>query len=149
MENPLNLSLTQGKKFMYFQNKTKEATLYRKNIKEGFETQQNNIILPILNNENQVNSINNYDEKKMILKINKMEEKYKYLMTQYKQELQNIQNKINIDNSNIPIIAQDDKIILDNIKNQLNIIGNDIATNMEALYTKNKQIYKQMNMNSR
>jgi hypothetical protein len=145
IEKPLNLSLIQGKKFMQFQNNIKKTVFEHKNIKEGFETQQQNIIQPATS-ENQVNN-NSNEDKKIILKINKMEKKYDHLMKQYKQELQNIKNKIDM-SSNMQIVGKDDQIILENLRTQLSILGNDIATTMETLYTNNNEIYKQMNMNS-
>jgi hypothetical protein len=152
MESPLNISLTQGQTFMKFQNKIKKATLQHKRVKEGFETQQQNVISPVTNTNITVNSNNEVtkEDKQMIIKINKMEKKFNHLVTIYKQELQNIQNKVtknSIDTSS-SIVSNDDQLILDNIKNQLTILGNDISTTMEALYNKNNEIYKEMNMNS-
>lgn len=148
----MDISLTQGQRFMKFQNKIKQATLEHRKVKEGFETQQQNVISPTTNtnaNSNYNNELSKADTQ-MIIKINKMETKFNHLVTLYKQELQNIQNKINanVDASSSPIISNDDQLILDNIKNQLAILGNDIAISMESLYTKNNEIYKEMNLNS-
>jgi hypothetical protein len=155
METPLNLSLNQGQQFIKFQNKIKKSILKHQNIKEGFETQHQNIINSTIVSNNFTNNINNNsnEEKKIIQKINKMEQKYNHLLKQYNQELQNIKNKIYLNNetdisSNIQIVAKDDQLILNNITTQLTILGNDIATTMETLYNNNNEIYKQMNLNS-
>lgn len=146
-----NTFLKQGQQFINFQNKIKKATLERKKVKEGFETQQQNVILPTNTDTTNTNT-NISNSSKQIIKINKMEQKFNHLVTLYKQELQNIQNKLttntNVDASSSPLISTDDQLILDNIKTQLAILGNDIATTMESLYTKNNEIYKEMNMNS-
>ena len=155
IETPLNLSLNQGQQFIKFQNKIKKSILEHKNIKEGFETQQQTIIKPTIVSNNFTNNTNNSnEEKKMIQKINKMEQKFNKLLIQYNQELQNIKNKIYLNNditdisSNNQIISKDDQLILNNITTQLTILGNDIATTMETLYNNNNEIYKQMNLNS-
>ena len=147
MENPLNLSLNQGQKFNKFQNKIKKTVLEHKNIKEGFNIQQQNIIEPTNISypfTDEYNNIKNED-KQIILKINSMKEMYNNLVNQYNQEMQNIENMLSINNnanikSNINII--------DNLNKQLIILGNNITSEINILYKNNYKIYQLINNDS-
>lgn len=48
---------------------------------------------------------------------------------------------------NVPMVSQQDQMNYDNIKSQLSILGQDIASKMENLYSQDKNIYKKFNMN--
>ena len=49
---------------------------------------------------------------------------------------------------NTQVVSQEDRIIFDNIKSQLFILGQDIASKMERLYNQDNKIYEKLNMNS-
>ena len=48
----------------------------------------------------------------------------------------------------MPLIQKGDRIQFDNIKSQLFILGQDIASRMERLYNQDNKIYEKLNMNS-
>jgi hypothetical protein len=48
---------------------------------------------------------------------------------------------------NVSLVSQQDQMTYDNIKSQLVILGQDIASKMENLYNQDKNIYKKLNMN--
>jgi hypothetical protein len=48
---------------------------------------------------------------------------------------------------NVSLVSQQDQMNYDNIKSQLVILGQDIASKMENLYNQDKNIYKKLNMN--
>jgi len=148
MENPLNLSLNQGQKFNKFQNKIKKTVLEHKNIKEGFNIQQQNIIEPTTDISypftDEYNNIKNED-KQIVVKINNMKKRYNNLVNQYNKEIQNIENILSINNnaninSNINII--------DNLNKQLIILGNNITSEIKTLYINNYKIYQLINNDS-
>lgn len=49
---------------------------------------------------------------------------------------------------NESLISQKDKLMLDNIKAQLNLLGQDISTTMERMYTQDKNITTKLNTNT-
>jgi hypothetical protein len=144
MENPLNLSLTQGQKFIQFQNKTKKTILEHKNVKEGFIIQEQNIINPDTISNSYINSIKNED-KKTVIKINSMKERYNILVNQYKEELKNIENKLSMNNT---VDINSNIQMLNSINGELINLGNEISNEMEILYKNNYELYKKVNLNS-
>jgi hypothetical protein len=144
MENPLNLSLSQGQKFIQFQNKTKKTILEHKNVKEGFIIQEQNIIDPDTISNSYINSIKNED-KKTVIKINSMKERYNILVNQYKEELKNIENKLSMNNT---VDINSNTQMLNSINEELINLGNEISNEMEILYKNNYELYKKVNLNS-
>lgn len=144
IENPLNLSLTQGQKFIQFQNKTKKTILEHKNVKEGFIIQEQNIIDPDTISNSYINSIKNED-KKTVIKINSMKERYNILVNQYKEELKNIENKLSMNNT---VDINSNIQMLNSINGELINLGNEISNEMEILYKNNYELYKKVNLNS-
>ena len=49
---------------------------------------------------------------------------------------------------NKPFVSQEDRTKLDNITNQLIILGQDIASKMENLYNQDNKVYEKLNMNA-
>jgi hypothetical protein len=49
---------------------------------------------------------------------------------------------------NIALISEDDKTKFDGIKNELYVLGQDIASKMESLYSQNNKVYEDLDMNS-
>jgi len=48
---------------------------------------------------------------------------------------------------NVPVVSQEDQLNFENVKSQLAVVGQDIASKMEKMYNQDKEIYKQLNMN--
>ena len=47
---------------------------------------------------------------------------------------------------NMSLVSQEDRVKFDNIKNELYLLGQDIASKMENLYNQDKKIYEKLNM---
>ena len=49
---------------------------------------------------------------------------------------------------NVSIVSQEDKNKLESIKNELYVLGQDIASKMESLYSQNNKVYEELDMNA-
>lgn len=124
--------LSQGQKFIEYQNKIKKTVEQRQGFKESFQNYYNNsIILPTKNMDLSINTINIDEQNKLIAKLKNMETQYQNLLQTYSQT--------DLSSTTLPQLLV--------IRDKLTIIGNDIATTMETLYNNNDKIYNYMSMN--